>query len=119
MWNGCQKPFMTLNGCCHVGACCGHSSCWTGLNPTMCCGICLAGLSGAFPCAAYSCLCMHGGFGLHKVLECEVCCFELECHKEGEIGCKPEAPRVNCNTGLLDFSCDRPEDFLKHFLMQC
>merc|ERR1740117_864116 len=92
---------------------------WNGLQPGVAAAICLAGCVGKLPCAANSVLCMHGGFGLHKVLECEVCCAELECHKEGEVGCAPEAPKFKCNTGLVDFSCDRQEDFLKHFCMQC
>ena len=27
--------------------------------------------------------------------------------------------KVNCNTDLLHFGCDRPEDMVKYFLMQC
>ena len=27
--------------------------------------------------------------------------------------------KVNCNTDLLDFGCDLPEQMVKHFLMQC
>ena len=113
---GSNSPCNPLAGCCHVGACCGHYTCWTGVHPMRVGAVALSACCGKFPCAAGSCFCMHGGFGicpapvpvcltaqsytgLHKMLEFEVCCFELKCHKEGkDVGCVPEAPKV---TGLL------------------
>ena len=63
IWNGLRAPCMPLNGCCHVGVCCEHTTCWTGMQPGMACTICMAGCAGKLPCAASSALCMHGGFG--------------------------------------------------------
>merc|ERR1711865_386321 len=115
IFSGFRKPCSPLNGCCHVGACCEHSTCWTGLLPAAWGGVALLQCSGQMPCNAYSCFCMHGGCGLHKVLECELRCAELKCHKEGELGCAPDSPKFQCNTGLV--KCD--EDYTKHFCCQC
>ena len=61
------------------------------------------------------CLTAHSYLGLHKMLECEVCCFELNCHKEGNdtVGCVPEAPKV---TGFLlaAIRCRWSEGELQH-----
>ena len=63
IWNGLRAPCMPLNGCCHVGVCCQHTTCYTGCQPAASAAICLAGCVGKLPCYANSCLCMHGGCG--------------------------------------------------------
>lgn len=117
-WQGVRCPMFPVTGCCHVGACCLHSLCWTGCTQAMMVP-CVGGLTGRMPCAAGSWLCMHGGFGFHKILQCEACCLELDCHQPGEHGFKCKSPEFRVNKELFNCSCDSEVDFLKHFCMQC
>merc|ERR1711934_75041 len=117
-WQGLQCPMLPMTGCCHVGACCGHSVCWTGCTQ-MIVVPCIAGCAGKMPIAAGSWCCFHAGCGFHKILQCELCCAELDCHQPGEHGFSCKKPEFTCNTDLLSCSCDSPEDFIKHFFMQC
>merc|ERR1711865_612856 len=106
---GTQPPCMPSVGCGHIGACCGHGVCWTGLNPSVIWDVVKATICGKFPCLAGAVCCIHGDCGIHTFKDCEMCCLELK-------GCPPE---VSCNCGLLSCECDDSGDFQKHFLTQC